>query len=123
MLLGYTVAQSTVSKYMSRTRKEPSRTWRDFLKNHAAQIAACDSFVVPTATFSLLCCFVTLDHKRRRILHANVTRHPTAAWAAQRIVNAFPDDTAPKRLVRSSPATVLIHPITCSIRIRMRWLI
>ncbi len=53
-LLGHSVAQQTVAKYMVRNRKPPSQTWRTFLDNHVPDIAACDFFTVPTATFRVL---------------------------------------------------------------------
>src|SRR5713226_6930828 len=53
---------------------------------------ACDLFVVPTATFRPLFCFVILSHDRRGIIQFNVTVHPTAAWIAQQIREAFPGD-------------------------------
>jgi hypothetical protein len=63
--------------------------------------AAYDFFVVHTITFRLLDGFVILGHGRRRILHFNVTAHPTAGWTAQQIVEAFPaDGTEPKYLLR-----------------------
>ena len=88
--LGITVSQSTVAKYMRRHSGPPSQTWRTFLTNHAAQIAAADFFVVPTITFRLLFVLVILAHDRRRIVHVAVTEHPTAAWTAQQLRNAFP---------------------------------
>ena len=102
LLLGYDVAEATVAKYMTRRgRRPPSQTWRTFLRNHLRTTAACDFFLVPTATFRLLFCFVILSHDRRRILHFNVTAHPTAAWAAQQIVEAFPaEGTEPLYLLR-----------------------
>jgi hypothetical protein len=102
LLLGYDVAEATVAKYMTRRgRRPPSQTWRTFLRNHLRTTAACDFFVVPTATFQLLFCFVVLTHDRRRILHLNVTARPTAAWAAQQIREAFPGDgTEPRYLLR-----------------------
>ncbi len=54
--------------------------------------AACDSFVVPTATFKVLYVFVVLSHARRQILHVNVTEHPSALWTARQILEAFPDE-------------------------------
>jgi transposase InsO family protein len=101
-LLGLEVAESTVATYMVRRRSgPPSQTWRSFLKNHVACTAPCDFFVVPTITFRLLYCFVVLGHGRRRIVHVNVTAHPTARWAAQQIVEAFPaDGTEPRYLLR-----------------------
>ena len=99
-LLGYEVAESTVAKYMGRPRKPPSQTWRSFLENHVRDIAAIDFFVVPTARFSLLYCFIVLRHDRRRVVHFNVSQHPTARWAAQQIVEAFPHNEAPRFLIR-----------------------
>jgi transposase InsO family protein len=98
--LGIHVAKSTVEKYMARRRKPPSPTWRSFLKNHLDGIAAIDFFVVPTATFRVLFVFVVLSCDRRRIVHFNVTASPSAEWTAQQIVNAFPDDIAPRFLMR-----------------------
>ena len=100
LLLGYDVAEGTVAKYMIRTRKPPSQTWRTFLDNHVPDIAACDFFTVPTATFRVLFAFVVLRHDRRMVVHFNVTANPTAEWTAQQIVEAFPDDTAPRFLIR-----------------------
>ena len=106
LLLGYEVAEATVAKYMTRrSRRPPSQTWRTFLRNHLRTTVACDFFVVPTATFRLLFCFIVLTHDRRRILHLNVTAHPTAEWTAQQIVEAFPGDgTEPRYLLRDRDA-------------------
>jgi hypothetical protein len=62
-----------------------------FLKNHREVIVAFDLFTVPTLTFQLLYCFFVIEHGRRRILHFNVTRHPTADWVVQQLREAFPD--------------------------------
>jgi putative transposase len=99
-LLGYDVDESTVGKYMIRHRKPPSQTWRTFLENHVHDIAAIDFFVVPTVRFQLLYCFIVLRHDRRRVAHFNVTRHPTARWTGQQIVEAFPFDEAPRFMIR-----------------------
>jgi len=99
-LLGYTVDQSTVAKYMFRHRKPPSQTWRTFLSNHVPDIAAIDFFVVATVRFQLIYCFIVLRHNRRCVVHFNVTAHPTARWTGQQIVNAFPYDEAPRFLIR-----------------------
>ena len=64
-LLGHEVSRSTVWKYIDRSNRSPSPTWRSFLKNHAADIAAIDFFTVPTATFRVLFCFIILEHSRR----------------------------------------------------------
>jgi hypothetical protein len=63
------------------------------------QIVAADFFVVPTATYRLLFVLVLLAHDRRRIRHVAVTTHPTAAWTAQQLREAFPWDQAPRYLL------------------------
>jgi transposase InsO family protein len=100
--LGFEVAESTVSKYMIRRRRPPSQTWGTFLRNHADAIAAIDLCVVPTLTFERLFAFLVVGHGRRQLLWFAVTRHPTAEWLAQQIVEAFPWDTAPAYLVRDN---------------------
>ena len=98
--LGIDLSQASVAKYMVRYRKPPSQTWRTFLNNHVAQLASIDFFTVHTIWFEVLFVFVVLAHDRRRILHFNVTAHPSAEWTAQQIVEAFPFDSAPKYLLR-----------------------
>ena len=100
MKIGISISQAAVSKYMVRDRKPPSQTWRSFLDNHLADLVSIDFFTVPTATFRVLFVFVVLSHERRRIVHFNVTEHPSAEWTAQQRVNAFPWDTAPRYLIR-----------------------
>jgi transposase InsO family protein len=100
--LGFEIAESTVSKYMIRHRGPPSQTWRTFLRNHADAIAAIDLCVVPTVNFERLFAFLVLGHGRRQLLWFAVTRHPTAEWLAQQIVEAFPWSTAPTYLVRDN---------------------
>ena len=99
-LLGHAVAEQTVSKYMVRTRKPPSPTWRTFLDNHVPDIAACDFFTIPTVTFRVLYVFIVLRHDRRQVVHFNVTDQPYAEWTAQQISNAFPYEEAPRFLIR-----------------------
>ncbi len=88
-LLGHHVAESTVAKYMGR-RRPGSPTWMTFLRNHLPVTTACDFFTVPTATFRVLYCFLILSHDRRRIVHFNVTPHPSSEWVSQQVVEAFP---------------------------------
>ena len=102
LMLGFEVAQSTVSKYMVRRPNPPSQTWKTFLRNHAQAIAAIDMCVVPTLTFDLLFAFVVLGHGRRQLLWIEVTRHPTAEWLARQITEAFPWRSAPTYLVRDN---------------------
>jgi len=105
-LLGHDVAESTVARYMlPRRRRAPSQTWRTFLANHMAVSAACDFFTVPTLAFKVLHVFLVLSHDRRRILHVNVTAHPTATWTAQQLNEAFPGDAdVPRYLHRDRDA-------------------
>ena len=98
LMLGFKVSQSTVSKYMARSSKPPSQTWKAFLQNHAEAIAAIDMCVVLTLTFDLLFAFLVLDHGRRQ----QVTRHPTGEWLARQITEAFPWTSAPAYLVRDN---------------------
>jgi putative transposase len=85
---------------MPRRRRPPSQTWRTFLANHVRDLIALDLFTVPTARLRVLFVLVVLAHHRRRVVHFNVTEHPTACWTAQQIVDAFPDDSAPSYLLR-----------------------
>jgi putative transposase len=103
-LLGYAVAELTVAKYMHRTSPRPSPTWRVFLATHARDIVAVDFFLVPTLTYRLLCAFIILRHDRRELVHINVTDHHTPVWATQQIIEAFPDDSAPRFLLRDRDA-------------------
>jgi len=59
-----------------------------------------DFFVVPTVTFRTLYVLVVMAHERRKIIHFNITDSPTAFWTGQQIVNAFPENTAPRYLIR-----------------------
>jgi hypothetical protein len=67
-------------------------------------LVSIDFFTVPTAQLRVLFVLVVLTHHRRRVLHFNLTEHPTAAWTAQQIVDSFPDDTAPSYLLRDRDA-------------------
>ena len=98
--LGIEVAERTVSRLIPKRRTPPSQTWRTFLTNHVQDLVSIDFFTVPTAQLRVLFVLVVLAHHRRRVLHFNVTEHPTAAWTAQQIVDTFPDDTAPAYLLR-----------------------
>lgn len=102
LMLGFEVAQSTVSKYMVRAPKPPSQTWKTFFRNHADEIAAIDICVVPTLTFDLLFAFLVLGRGRRQLLWFEVTRYPTAEWLARQITEAFPWASAPTYLVRDN---------------------
>jgi putative transposase len=98
--LGVDVSERTVSRLLEPRSRPPSQTWKTFLTNHLASAAAMDFFTVPTVTGRVLFVLVVLSHRRRRIVHVNITDHPTATWSAQQVVDAFPDDTAPRWLHR-----------------------
>src|SRR6516162_7127156 len=102
--LGIDIGESSVSKYMVRGRKPPSQTWRTFLDNHLTQLVSIDFFTVPTLRFQVLYVFLVLAHDRRRILHFNVTPHPTAQWTGQQLRNAFPFEQFPRYLLRDRDA-------------------
>ena len=102
--LGIPVAQSTVEKYRVRPRRPSSPSWRAFLKSHMTEIVALDFFTMPTVGFKVLFVLVVLAHRRRKVVHFNVTAHPTAQRTAQQLVEAFPWETAPKYLLRDRDA-------------------
>jgi transposase InsO family protein len=98
--LGISISERTVSRLLTRNRKPPSQTWRTFLDNHVNELVSIDFFTVPTAPFRVLFVLIVLAHHRRRLIHFNVTQNPTAAWIGQQMVEAFPEDTAPRYLIR-----------------------
>ena len=73
-------------------KSEQSQTWSTFGRNHASAVLACDFFVAVTATFRVFYVFVVLEVGTRRILHWNVTEHPTAEWTAQQFRMVVPGD-------------------------------
>jgi len=70
--LGIGIGETSVSKYMVR------QTWRTFLENHLQKLVSIDFFTVPTLRFQVLYVFLVLAHDRRRIVHCNVTAHPSS---------------------------------------------
>jgi putative transposase len=86
--LGLDVSERTVSRLVGR-RRPPSQTWRTFLANHMAAMVSMDFFTVSTLTGRVLFVLVLLSHERRRVVHINVTDHPTSTWTAQQVVDAF----------------------------------
>jgi transposase InsO family protein len=102
--LGIDIGETSVSKYMVRSRKPPSQTWRTFLENHLQQLVSIDFFTVPTIRFQVLYVFLVLAHDRRRILHFHVTAHPTAEWTGKQLREAFPFDPLPRYLLRDRDA-------------------
>ena len=103
--VGIEISQATVAKYIMRRRGTPSPTWRSFLRNQAAGIAAIDMFVVASASFRLLYVMIILAHDRRKIMRFDVIRNPTAGWLARQVTEALPWDTAPRYLLRDRDAS------------------
>ena len=100
-MLGFHLSERTVSRWMKRVPRnpDPAKRWLTFLRNHREAVAAMDFFTVPTLTFRVLYCFFAISHGRRRILHFNVTRHPTNPWIVQQLREAFPFEAAPRYLI------------------------
>jgi hypothetical protein len=82
--LGFELSERTVARYLRRLRRrgDPAKCWLTFLQNHREVIVAMDFFTVPTVTFQLRYCFFVIEHARRKILHFNITSHPTADWVS-----------------------------------------
>jgi hypothetical protein len=100
-MLGFELSERTISRWMKRAPRDSERgkRWLAFLRNHWEAIAAMDFFTVPTITFGVLYCFFVISHERRRILHVNVTKHPTSAWIIQQLREAFPFEASHKYLI------------------------
>lgn len=100
LVLGFGISERTISRSMKPVPRdtEPARRWLAFLRNHQEAIAAIDFFTVPTITFGLLYCFFVIAHDRRRILHFNVTKHPTSPWIVKQLREALPFGSAPRFL-------------------------
>ncbi|PZC42274.1 MAG: hypothetical protein DK306_002343, partial [Chloroflexi bacterium] len=85
-VLGHPVSAATVQRY--RGNRPPSPSWRAFLRLHVSEIWAADFFIAQTLPFRAFYVFVVIRHDRRRLMHWNVTRHPTQAWVWQQIREA-----------------------------------
>src|SRR5258708_36331258 len=98
------LAKRTIQKHMRSVRSpRPSgQTWSTFLKNHAAQIWACDFLPIIDITFRQLYAFFIIELGSRRVVHVGVTRHPTDAWVAQQLREATPFGVRPRYLLRDN---------------------
>ena len=105
-MLGIQISLATISRYLPKTRPDPAaqQSWRTFLRNHRDLICAMDFFLVPTARFRLLYAWFLLDHGRRRVLHVNVTAHPSALWVVQQLREAFPGVPHHRHLILDNDA-------------------
>ncbi len=101
LMLGFELSERTISRWIKRAPRDidPAKRWLAFLRNHREAIAAMDFFTVPTISFGVLYCFFVISHDRRRILHFNVTNHPTSLWIVQQLREAFPFESAPRFLI------------------------
>ena len=98
--LGIKISERTVARLMPKKRNPPSQTWRAFLDNHLKNLVSIDFFVAPAATFRVPFVLIVPAHDRRRVVHFNVTEHPTARWTGEQIITAFPDGSEPRYLLR-----------------------
>jgi len=103
--LGIHLGLTTISRYLPKVDSggKPHQRWMTFLRNHRDVIAGMDFFVVPTVRFTLLYVWFVLDHGRRRVLHFNVTHHPSARWVIQQLRETFP--ITPNIVISSSTTT------------------
>jgi len=108
--LGLKASPRTVRQYMpghcvgSPGKRRQTQRWSTFIRNHAKGIAACDFCVAVTATFRLIYVFVVIEHANRRLLHVNVTAHPTASWTMQQFREAIPGDHSYRILLHDQDA-------------------
>jgi putative transposase len=99
-MLGIAVSERPVSRILRTLPRGPSQSWKTFLSNHIGQIVSVDFFAVPTITLRVLFVFVVIAHRRREVLHFNVTDHPTAEWIAQQVIEACAYRDMPRYLTR-----------------------
>ena len=117
--LGLRVSPSTVRKYMPRHcigspgKRCSSQRWSTFIRNHAQGIVACDFCVAVMATFRMLYVFVIIEHASRRVLHVNVTSHPTAQWTMQQFREAIPADHTYRMFIHDRDSIFSKHVDQC----------
>lgn len=110
--LGVRVSAQSIRKYLPpddprrrrQRRERGGQRWSTFVRNHAREIVACDFAVVMTTTLKSIYIFVAMEIASRRVLHMNVTAHPTAFWTAQQLRNTFHDDHEHRYLIRDRDA-------------------
>lgn len=105
--LGIQVSARTVGKYLRSGKPSKPREdqrWSSFVRNHAREIVACDFLVSVTASFRILYVFVVMEVDSRRILHTNVTDHPTAEWTTQQVRELLCDEHPYKLVIHDRDA-------------------
>jgi putative transposase len=102
--LGIRVSKRTVQKYIRHVRPSGRRgqTWRTFIANHSGDIWACDFLQLYDVFFRPIFAFFFVVHGTREVIHFNVTRRPTGAWAAQQLREATPTGEGPTYLIRDN---------------------
>ena len=99
-MLGIGTSKRTVSRILRKLGRPPDQTGKTFLHKHVGPMVSIDFFTVPTFTRKVWFVFIVLEHARRKVLHFNVTEHPTAAWPAPQVVEAFADRDGARYLIR-----------------------
>jgi putative transposase len=109
--LGIKVCKRTIQKYLPKVREAPSssQTWATFVKNHVADIWACDFTVVYDWLFRPWHIFVIMELKTRRIVHSAVTTSPTDEWTAQQLREATSWGQGPKYLLHDRDSKYASH--------------
>ena len=108
--LGIFVSPRTVRKYWpwqpnnGNQNRVSTQRWGTFVRNHADAIVACDFMMAVTARFQFLYVMVVLELGSRRILHCNVTAHPTAEWTLQQFREALPGENSHRFMVHDRDA-------------------
>src|SRR5262249_54545727 len=100
--IGIQISPRTVRRYMPKDPKRPkvpSQRWMTFVRNHAQTIVAADFFIVVTATFRVVYVMLIMEFETRRIIHLNVTRHPTAEWTMQQFRESVVGDEGYKFII------------------------
>ncbi len=98
------VSQRTIQKYMWHRHPKRARgqTWKTFLRNHAAEVWACDFLQVADLFFRPLFAFFIIELRSRKVIHVNVTRSQTDSWVAQQLREATPYGQTPKYVIRDN---------------------
>jgi putative transposase len=102
--LNIRVSKRTIQKYIRQIRPKRVRgqTWKTFLRNHTAEIWACDFLQVTDLFFRPLFAFFIIELKSRQVIHVNVTRSPADHWVAQQLREATAYGEGPKYLIRDN---------------------
>src|SRR5262245_13108904 len=118
--IGIQISPRTVRRYMPKDPKRPklpSQRWMTFVRNHAQTILAADFFIVVTATFRVVYVLLIMEIETRRIIHLNVTRHPTAEWTMQQFRESVVGDEGYKFIIHDRDSIYSKRLLTSNIGI------